>query len=304
MNRSARFLPGLLIVILLIAGGWALLGHGFYGWTLFVLLPVAMGAVSAWIFRPATGPQALRVGALTVVVACGFLLALGKEGLICIAMALPLGAPLGAFGAWLVYRAQSSALAARGVTMIILLPPASLNWDAKAPPRVFEVRSRIEVAAAPEQVWKYVVSFPEIEAPPEWFFRAGIAYPRGTRIVGSGPGAARYCDLSTGPVVESVEIWDEPRRLEFRVLASPAPMRELSPYAEIAPKHLHGYFLSERGRFELARLPNGHTLIEGTSWYQHGLWPAEYWRWWSDAIIHRIHMRVLDHIRTLAESER
>ena len=30
---------------------------------------------------------------------------------------------------------------------------------------------------------------------------------------------------------------------------------------------------------------------------------AEYWRWWSDAIIHRVHLRVLNHIRTLAEAD-
>jgi hypothetical protein len=50
-------------------------------------------------------------------------------------------------------------------------------------------------------------------------------------------------------------------------------------------------------------LANHHTLLEGTSWYQHGLWPAEYWRWRSDAIIHRIHSRVLAHVGTLAEQD-
>lgn len=30
--------------------------------------------------------------------------------------------------------------------------------------------------------------------------------------------------------------------------------------------------------------------------YRHRLWPSAYWRLWSDAIIHRIHMRVLRHI--------
>src|SRR5262249_49732970 len=116
--------------------------------------------------------------------------------------------------------------------------------------------------------------------------------------------ATRYCDFSTGPVVEPIEIWDEPRLLQFRVTEYPAPMHELTPYGEIMTKHLHGYLVSKRGQFRLTVLPNGHTLVEGTTWYQHGLWPAEYWRWWSDAIIHRIHMRVLNHVRTLAESDR
>jgi hypothetical protein len=79
-------------------------------------------------------------------------------------------------------------------------------------------------------------------------------------------------------------------------------MKEWSPYGEIHPAHLDGYFVSKRGRFVLTPLTNGHTRIEGTSWYQHGLKPGPYWRWWSDAIIHRIHRRVLNHIKDLSES--
>jgi hypothetical protein len=31
------------------------------------------------------------------------------------------------------------------------------------------------------------------------------------------------------------------------------------------------------------------------------MWPAMYWGWWSNYVIHRIHMRVLNHIRDRAE---
>jgi hypothetical protein len=78
-------------------------------------------------------------------------------------------------------------------------------------------------------------------------------------------------------------------------------MREWSPY-HIQPKHLDGYMVSKQGEFRLTPLANDRTLVEATTWYSHGLWPAEYWRWWSDAIIHRIHLRVLNHIRELAEN--
>ena len=78
-------------------------------------------------------------------------------------------------------------------------------------------------------------------------------------------------------------------------------MQEWSPFGNIVTKHLHGYLVSKQGQFRLTPLPGGGTLLEGTTWYQHGLWPAGYWRWWSDAIIHRIHLRVLNQIRTLAE---
>jgi len=32
------------------------------------------------------------------------------------------------------------------------------------------------------------------------------------------------------------------------------------------------------------------------------LQPAEYWRWWSDYVIRRIHSRVLRNIKKLAEA--
>jgi hypothetical protein len=185
---------------------------------------------------------------------------------------------------------------------MLLLLPASLTWDTHARPPVYEIHSAVTIAASPEQVWPHVVSFSEMPAPTEWFFRTGLAFPTRARIEGTGVGATRYCDFSTGPVVEPVEVWDPPRLLQFRVTENPPPMRELSLYSEVLPRHLHGYLISREGQFRLTRLPGNRTLLEGTSWYQHGLWPAEYWRWWSDAIIRRIHMRVLNHIRTLVEA--
>src|SRR4029078_3577693 len=107
--------------------------------------------------------------------------------------------------------------------------------------------------------------------------------------------------FSTGPFVEPIKIWDEPRLLRFGVTKNPAPLEEWSPYGGILTKHLHGYLVSKQGQFRLQPLANGRTLLEGTTWYQHGLLPAAYWRWWSDAIIHRIHLRVLHHIQILSE---
>jgi len=303
MSMTARFLVALLLLSVLVFGGVALLRSGTYGWTLFVLLPSLIGGLASWTFRPTTAGRAAWLGALTTGGATCFLLVAGLEGLICIGMALPLVMPLGALGGWLAYQAESSGATARGLTTLLLLPPAFLTWDVTAPPPVFEVRTQIVVRATPEQVWKHVVSFSELPEPHEWFFRTGLAYPKRAHIDGSGIGAVRYCEFSTGPFVEPIEVWDEPHLLRFRVTENPAPMHEWSLYSRFQPKHLHGYLVSRHGQFRLTRLENGGTLLEGTTWYQHGLWPAGYWRWWSDAIIHRIHLRVLDHVRILAEAE-
>ena len=305
MSTPTRRLIGLLVVAMLVVWGMLLLRIGLYGWTVFTVFPVVLGGLGAWVYRPASGARAARIGALTVAIATGSLLLLGMEGFMCIAMTLPLAMPLGALGGWLVHRAESSRVASRGgAAMLLLMTPAGVTWDIQARPPVFEVSSAITIAAPPERVWTHALSFAELPEPQEWWFRAGLAYPKRVRLTGSGPGAMRYCDFSTGSFVEPIEVWDAPRLLRFRVTESPAPMREWSPYGEVSPRHLHGYLISKQGQFRLTRLPGNRTLLEGTSWYQHGLWPAEYWRWWSDAVIHRIHMRVLNHIRMLAEADR
>jgi hypothetical protein len=51
----------------------------------------------------------------------------------------------------------------------------------------------------------------------------------------------------------------------------------------------------------LTALPGGRTRLEGTTWYHHSMWPATYWHWWSAYVIHKIHMRVLNHIRERTE---
>jgi len=60
---------------------------------------------------------------------------------------------------------------------------------------------------------------------------------------------------------------------------------------------------SQHGQFRLIALDKNHTLLEGTTWYQDYFWPQPYWRTWSDAIVHRIHTRVLEHVKQQAEAE-
>ena len=294
---------GLIGLVALGISGYSLLVLGLYGFTLFVILPILLGCLASWVVQPTTALRASAVGAVAVAAGITAFVGAGLEGFICAIMSMPLSIPMGAVGGWLVFRRRTSGLALPNVAMILLLPPASLVWDVTAPPPVFEVRSSIEVGAAPEQVWPHVVAFPDLPGPHEWYFRAGLAYPIRARIEGVGPGAIRLCQFSTGSFVEPIEIWNEPSLLRFRVASSPAPMHEWSPWGDVHPKHLEGYMVSKQGQFQLTRLPGNRTLLQGTTWYQHGLWPAAYWRWWSDAIIHRIHLRVLTHIRTLAEQE-
>jgi uncharacterized membrane protein YhaH (DUF805 family) len=279
---------------------------GSYGWSLFVALPFCLGLFAALLHSyhaPRTLGACLQVALLPVGILGLALVAIAVEGIICVLMAAPLALALAALGGALGYHMQARYWRLNGtaamLSVVLLAIPASFGAErAVAPdPETFVVRTAIEVKAPAEVVWRQVVAFTEIPAPKEILFRAGIAYPVRAEISGHGVGAERRCVFSTGSFVEPIEIWDEPRLLKFGVVSNPAPLNELSPYGHIDAPHLHGYFVSRGGQFLLRPLPSGGTRLEGTTWYRHTMWPAAYWRLWSDYIIHKIHLRVLEHIR-------
>jgi len=281
-----------------------------YGWGLFVGLPFCLGLFAVLTHsyhQQRSYAECITVAVLPVAMLGVLLMLVAIEGLICIMMAAPLATVLALLGGSLGFviqaahwgRQQGPAL----LSAVILLTPSLYGIEHLMRPQagIFEVKSAVEINASPEKVWQKVITFAEIPPPRETIFRAGIAYPIRAEIVGRGPGAVRNCVFSTGPFVEPITVWDEPHLLRFTVTANPAPMNELTPYGHIEPKHLHGYFESHQGQFLLTALPGGRTRVEGTTWYSHSMWPEAYWHWWSDYIIHRIHMRVLGHIRAEAE---
>jgi hypothetical protein len=302
-----------LLITVPIGLGAALLGSQVlqnYGWGLFVALPFTVGFAAALIYgvrQPRSLKSCVGVACLSVALLGGALLGLAFEGTVCLIMAAPIALPLAAFGGVLAHQVLRRRWFQRDAPVllsVVLVFAPGVEWVehiVARPSPTYEVRSAIEIHASPEEVWKQVVAFSEIPPPAEWMFRAGIAYPIRAEIAGSGVGAQRHCVFSTGAFVEPIQVWDEPRLLKFSVTSNPPPMEEWTPYAHIEAPHLHGFLVSEGGQFLLTPLPDGGTRLEGTTWYQHGLWPAAYWRLWSDAIIHQIHMRVLRHIRDEVE---
>ena len=281
-----------------------------YGWGVFVGVPFFQGLVSVMIYgyrepRPFAG--CFVVSSISMLLTGALLLAVALEGLICALMFLPLAAPLVWLGGVVGYLAQRGrprmATASQVFPLLVLVMPAMLWVEQQHMPEppVFSVSTAVEIDAPPQTVWRNVVSFAELPEPEDWAFRVGIAYPIRAEMQGSGPGAERHCVFSTGSFVEPIEVWDEPRLLKFSVTSNPPPMAEWTPYDEIHPPHLEGFLASEGGQFLLEPLDNEGTRLVGTTWYRHSMWPAFYWRWWSDELIHRIHLRVLRHIKRQAE---
>ena len=298
---------GVITAVGAVALGAELMRTTPYGGWLFLLTPFLMGATTAFVYTHRGGPNPpgpSGVVVLAVLVTGTIFLAFGVEGAMCLVMALPLAIPVALVGSLVGRHAAASARDRSPALFMLLVLPLAGAVEPPSGRQVHEVRSSVVIDASPDVVWSEVIAFPEIPAPEEWFFRAGIAYPVRAQIDGSGVGAVRYCVFSTGAFVEPITRWEPGHRLSFDVTVNPAPMRELSPYRDLAPRHLHGYLRAQRGEFRLIPLSDGRTRLEGSTWYEIEMAPEGYWQVFSDALIHRIHQRVLDHIKHTAERQR
>jgi hypothetical protein len=288
-------------------------GLNVYGIGLFVAMPFCLGLVSALIYgyhKPRNLASCLVVSCLSVALLGLLLLAIAVEGVVCLLMAAPIGLILAMMGGALGYALQRNrwdgirTQSTFGALLLFL--PLMMGTDALKPqdPPLLTVSTQIEIAAPPQTVWRYITSFPTLAPPTEWPFRIGIAYPIRSTLVGSGVGAQRTCQFSSGYFNEPIDVWQENQQLGFRISGEPLVMEETSPYGHIHTKHIDGqYFQAQDARFVLTPLANGHTLLTGTSRYRNRMWPTEYWRLWSDAIVHQIHLRVFNHIKQLAEAD-
>ena len=302
-KRAAIVLPALLGL-----GGVLVCVAGLevYLLSLFLLVPFLVSLLASFIWSAEKDPSfgsCYVVSLQSLLLLSGLILLLAIDGLICMIMATPLIGVVALAGAW---AGNVMASCRRGNTLaglLFLTFPFAVGFEYSATdsePDLRQVTTSVEIDAPIEVVWNTVIAFPKIEEPPSGIFRLGIAYPIEASIEGTGVGAIRSCTFSTGSFIEPITRWEEPHLLAFDVTENPPPMKEISPYGDLHATHLHGFMVSDRGQFAL-REQDGRTILEGTTWYSHRIAPQFYWGAISDEIIHRIHSRVLEHIRDHAE---
>ncbi len=103
MNDRNRGMAAVAIVAALLAAGYALMQTGVYGLTIFLLLPAIAGALVVWAMHPDSFGRACLMGALAGGSLPLLVLLFALDGLVCVLMALPLAALLGALGGSLAY---------------------------------------------------------------------------------------------------------------------------------------------------------------------------------------------------------
>ncbi len=308
--KSKSIIVLLTIAIVFTIGFCSIYFFGDYGWTVFVFLPFLLGFLPSYLASKRldlSKKQCYSLSFITLLAAMIALMIFAIEGAICILMAIPLLMLVVWFGAYIGFVINNNKPPLSTAKTAVLLAFYSLSFLSfdyiNEPDHLVSVQSEIVINAPIEKVWNNVIHFDTIPEPKEIIFKTGIAYPQNATINGEGVGAIRYCNFTTGSFMEPITTWNEPYLLEFTVESQPPSMKEWNPIWDIHPPHLNGYFTSHKGQFQLEKRGNNVTLLKGTTWYTVDIYPQFYWKLWANTIIHKIHNRVLKHIKTESEKD-
>jgi len=281
-----------------------------YGWTLFVFLPFLIGFLPSYFANrklELTKKQAYALSFSSLFILLAGLLVFGVKGMIFITMTLPILALIVWISAYFGYiiNKRKSRLSRAHLTIILSFYSLSfLSFDyINEPESLTPVTTSIIINAPIEVVWDNVVRFDTVPKSDDFVFKAGIAYPINATLEGSGVGAVRKVNFTTGKFVESITLWDKPDLLQFSITSNTAGLREWNPFWDIRTSHEKNYYNSCKGEFKLERTSNNVTLLEETTWYKVDVYPQIYWKIWANTIIQKIHFRVLEHIKSESEEQ-
>jgi hypothetical protein len=265
-------------------------------WPSLVLVPTAMGIAAAYFWRSLSfslWEYFLWWIVTSLISPFGAYFAF-KEGAVCLLIGFPILFVCG-FGGVLVGRLLfKSKSATINLSVLPVLLIATLAEGKMRQSQQHVVEDRIRINAPAKQVWNYVVSFPAIAtAPTYWINKVGLPSPLATTCQGAFVGAARECIFSDGLVFkERVSEITPVRLLTFEIVEQPS-----NP-------ELLGHLTLHRGQFQLIDNDDGTITLVGRSWYTLHMRPLWYFDWWTRDVTSHVHLRVMEHIKTLSERER
>jgi hypothetical protein len=262
-------------------------------WPSLILLPLIVGLVAAWFWRRLNRSIAISfLDALwTLLVSLAAAAIILREGVVCLVIVSPLVYVLlftGILVGRVWFRPNYSNLR---LTIFPLLVLATLGESLYHSDQQAIVTDSILIHAPPAKIWPHVLAFPEIpDAPGYWIFRLGLPYPTQTTNGGNFVGADRQCVFSNGIVIkEHVAEFVPNEKLAFDVAEQPT-----DPEA-------YGHITLHRGQFVLRDNHDGTTTLIGSSWYTLHVRPRWYFDLWTRDMTRAVHLRVMNHIKRLAE---
>jgi hypothetical protein len=265
-------------------------------WPSLILVAMAMGIAAAYFWRSLSfslWEYFLWWIVTSLISPFGAYFAF-KEGTVCLLIGFPILFVCGFAGVLVGRLLFKSKTAAMNLSVIPVLLIATLAEGKMRQDRQGVVEDRLLINAPATEVWNYVVSFPAIEAAPDyWLNKVGLPSPLATTCQGAFVGAARECIFSDGLLFkERVSEITPMRLLTFEIVEQPHD------------PELLGHLTLHRGQFQLIDNNDGTTTLIGRSWYSLHMRPLWYFDWWTRDVTSHVHVRVMEHIKALSEGER
>ena len=170
LNNRAFVAIGLTAIVSWIFAFFATSIFKEYAFGLFIWLPLILGASSTLIYgynNTYTKRKLFSISMWTLLIFCLGLLTFAWEGIICLAMAFPIGLFFTWVGHWLGYQILKSKMGNSSATIILLFltVPSLMAFENinKRAEKIRSVITSIEINASPETVWKNVVEFPQLK---------------------------------------------------------------------------------------------------------------------------------------------
>jgi hypothetical protein len=247
--------------------------HPSMGAVLFLLVPVAAGFSVVLVART---PDSAAVAAALLSVVCSLvvLVALGKEGVLCALLALPIiGAGL-AIGVWVGILARKlfvdrSKNRPTTTGMLLLITPALIFAGERIERPILQdlrmevVQTTVEVNEKTEKAWGRILSIDSVQASKPVLMYLGLPIPQRCVMQGHGIGAKRTCYFNVGYIEETVTEWSPPHSLGLSIDRTNMPGR---------------YWLGfENAEYRLEAKGPG-TLLTRTTTISSRLHPSWYWR--------------------------
>jgi len=268
-----------------------------YGFSLLLVLPLVQGMLSG-IIAGSYKVGFKKYAAINIsILAIDFITAfiLFHEGYICLIMASPFYIIIISIGlaiGHILSRYKSPIILHSSLIPLVLLAVA-YDTQYMAPNFADAISDTVTINASPQQVWHYIVQYPENKTQPEyWLWQIGLPAPIQSTATGAFVGSQRQCRFTHDVQFdEQITEYVPNKVLTFKITAQPKDPEIL------------GHFSLDKGQLYLEANPDGTTTVIATSWYRLFVRPAAYFDWWATNIVRNVHFRVLNHIKALAETD-
>lgn len=143
--------------------------------------------------------------------------------------------------------------------------------------------------APPEEVWRGLVFYEQLEVRPPAYLRLLLPVPVGTEGQVTAVGDCAKCVYDRGHLVKRITRLERYGVYEFEVI-----QQALS---------LGGGLRLVGGQYALRKLPDGRTEVEVETSYESTRWPRWFWRPLERLVCHWFHRYLLGVMRTTIESK-